>query len=153
MRLVLDSADLLYRYLTASQGDLIAAASKALADADAATQRIAELAGPYDAFDALESVRLYQTPLNPESYRETEDEHSAAVIELCARVLGARGQRLGTLPDVDGHRARADSVIDEILEQCSTALALGSMVSLMRLTDEGARYVTPTSDWSAYGAA
>ena len=134
--MAVDAADRLHRYLQASQGDPAAAAAAALADACAAARRVAELAESYDAFDVLESVRLVQTPLNPESCRETEDERSAALIELCAPLLAARGERVGSLPDEGGHRARADSVIDEVLQECSTALASGSMVPLLQMTSE-----------------
>ncbi len=133
IRLVLDSAQLLHRYLRAAQGDAAGAAAAAFADAVTAVRRVVDLAQPYDAFDVLESVRLSQTPHDPESYRETEDEHSGAVIELCALVLAGRAKRAGALPDENGHRPRADGVIDEIVQQCSTAVALGSIVSFLRM--------------------
>jgi hypothetical protein len=130
-----------------SKGDPAGAAVAALADACTAARHIAELAAPYDAFDVLESVRLAQTPFDPESYRETEDEKSAAAIELCAIVLAARGQRAGTMPDTDGHRARADVVIDDILRQCSSALASGSMVPLLQMSSDASalRSIQPSA--------
>jgi hypothetical protein len=79
-RLVIDSADHSRLYMDAARGDPAAAAGLAMDAACAAARRLAELAAPFDAFDVLESVRLSQVPTDPETYRETEHDGSAAAL-------------------------------------------------------------------------
>ena len=137
MRRLFDAAERLRSYLVASSGDPVGAADQALADVCAAAKEIAELAAPYDAWDVLEAVRLMETPFDPESYKETEDTHSAAVIEIAGLILSSRPHRGGTAPDEDGHRARADHVIDDVLRLARSALEIGSMVPLLRISAAG----------------
>ncbi|MHB8246709.1 MAG: hypothetical protein ACYDGN_15430 [Acidimicrobiales bacterium] len=138
LRLIVEAQDDFARRLEASQGDPMVALAQALEDVRKASRRIAALAEPFDAFDVLECVRLSEAPHNPETYRETEHEGSAAAIELAAIVLATRGHRAGSLPELDGHRPRPDGVIAEILDECHAALAAGSKaVVLKAICDAG----------------
>lgn len=136
-RLIIETTDHFHRYLEASRGDPAEAATAALNDACEAARLLGQLAEPFDAFDVLECVRLTEVPTNPETYRETEHEGSAAVIELSAFVLAARGHRAGSTPDEEGHRARPDAIIEEFLAECRRALAAGSIVPLLQRLHNG----------------
>lgn len=46
-----------------------------------------------DVFDLVESLKIAESPLSVETYRETEHEGLAAVVELVAAVLVTRGTR------------------------------------------------------------
>src|SRR4051812_4902866 len=74
VRNVMQATNDLVAYLEDAEGDLDRAADAALDDIAVSVQRICELAAPYDAFDVIENVRFSQTPLNVETYRETEHE-------------------------------------------------------------------------------
>jgi hypothetical protein len=144
LRLVGENATNLARYVRLADGDLLAASVAALDDAIKSARRITELAEPFDAFDVLECVQLNQALVNPETYRETEHEGSAAVIELTALILSCRGHRGGTRPDEDGHRARPDHAIDEVLAIGRSALAAGSMAAMLNaLANHGAQGSIP----------
>lgn len=75
---------------------------------------------------------MSQTPWDPETYRETEHEGTAAVVELVALVLAARGSRAGTAPGADGHHARVEPALEEILDAARALLAAGSMAVVLR---------------------
>jgi hypothetical protein len=127
LRLLVESSGRFGTYLEPAQGDSAAAATRAMEDACAHASRVAELAAPFDAFDVLESVRISQTPLDAETYKETEHEGSAAVVELAALLLAARGTRRGELAaDERGRRPRPDANMEELLNELRAAVDAGS---------------------------
>jgi hypothetical protein len=91
IRLALEGFERFGQY--AELGDPEAAAALAAARLTDAAQRIAMLTAQCDAFDVLEYVRLHNAMANPETFQETEHEGSAAVIELVALIMAARGSR------------------------------------------------------------
>jgi len=136
LRLIIEGGNRLHAYLSASGGDPAAAAMAARNEAIATVQGIARVAEPYDAFDVLECVRLSEVMTNPETYQETEDDGRAAVIELVALALAARGHRTGSGVRTGGHRPRADAAIQEILDKAGYAVDVGMMsTSLDALAD------------------
>ena len=129
LRVMVESSQLFWEYLSRANGDAVQAGAAALNDGCVRAERMAALAAPFDAFDVLESVRMSQIPLDAETYKETEHEGSAAVIELAALVLAARGTREGTIrPALDDRRPRPDATMDEIIAELRTAVDAGSMV-------------------------
>lgn len=135
LRHVLEAANGFEQYLFSQPSPEAAVAATTEAVRDAA-QRIADLAAPFDVFDVLESVRLNELTADPETYQETEHAGSAAVVEIVAAVLAARGKRAGTARDADGHRARPDATIEEILDAAREAVAAGSMLVIARVIAE-----------------
>jgi len=138
LRLIIEGSDRLHGYLGASSGDPAAAAMTARNEAIAIVQEVAAVAMPFDAFDVLENVRLSQVMTNPATYQETEHEGSAAVIELTALALAARGHRAGNEVGANGHRPRADAAVQQILDEMGHAVDVGVMSSsLDALADIG----------------
>src|SRR5262249_9097822 len=90
IRLVVESYERVEQYAEVVD-DPDAAAARAEARVSEAAQSVARLTEQCDALDVLEFVRLHNALANPETYRETEHEGSAAVIELTALILAARG--------------------------------------------------------------
>jgi len=117
--------------------DLASATAAATSDLQDAAYQLARLTEPFDAFDVLEHVRMSQSPHNPETYKETEHEGTAAVIELVALILGTRAHRAGSRPDEDGHRARVEPDLQDVLDAASTALSAGTMLVLLRSMSDG----------------
>jgi len=131
LRLIVESMDSLQEYVSAA--DSVAAAERlALVRLRQASQDLAKLTAPYDVFDVLELVRLRNGFANPEEYKESEHEGSVAVIELAALVMAGRGQRSGSLPPQDGHRPRADSIVDQVQQLAQQALDAGSMMIMFQ---------------------
>lgn len=138
LRLIIEGGDRFHAYLRGSGGDPAAAAAVARSEAIAIVRNVATVAEPFDAFDILENVRLSQLLTNPETYQETEHEGSAALIELTALALAARGHRTGSEEATGDHRPRADAVVQQILDQLGHAVDLGVMsTSLNALSDVG----------------
>ncbi len=136
LRLIVENGERLHAYLRASGGDVSAAAIAARNEAISIVRQISSAAEPFDAFDVLENVRLSQVMTNPETYQETEHEGSAAVIELTALALAARGHRAGSEEGTDNHRPRADAAVQEVLDEVRRAVDLGTMsTSLDALAD------------------
>ena len=136
IRLAFESVGRAHVYLKASRGDPERAAATARSEATEAALHIATIAEPYDAFDVLECVRLSQLFNNPETYRETEHEGSAAIIEFTALVLAARGHRKGTSSATGDYRERADAVVQDVLNEARTAIEAGMMaISLGAMVD------------------
>jgi hypothetical protein len=132
MQLIFDASERFRRVLQSAESPELAA-SEVLTEACDAAERMAALAAPYDAFDVLESVRQTQMPHNPESYRETEHEGSAALIELAALVLSARGTRAGASTSHSAERReRPDEHVEEIVAECLDALNAGTMIPVFQ---------------------
>lgn len=119
------------RYLSEDQ-DLSSAIAAALDDLRDAARRVADLAERFDAYGVLEYVRYSQAPPDPETYRESEHEGSAAVIEFVALVLAARGQRSGTRERDESSEGTLSSAIRGIVEAARSGVDAGSMVVALR---------------------
>lgn len=138
LRLVIEGSNRFEAYLRGSGGDPAAAGTVARSEAIEIVRNVATVAEPFDAFDILENVRLSQLLTNPETYQETEHEGRAALIELTALALAARGHRTGSEEAAGDHRPRADAVVQHVLDELGHALDLGVMsTSLDALSDVG----------------
>lgn len=96
----------------------------------AAVERVVDLTERFDAFDVIECLKISETLSDPETYRETEHEGLAAVIELAAVILSCRGTRY---PDAE-HLATSrlpHEVIDEVRAACREVTDVGSMALLL----------------------
>jgi hypothetical protein len=102
--------------LQRASGDYGRADALVLQDLCELTKQLEDLASPYDAFDVLECVRLFNSMMDPDSYKESEFEGSAESIEFCALIMASRSSREGSAPPEDGHRASPDVVMDEIMD-------------------------------------
>jgi hypothetical protein len=123
-------------------GDASAAADEVRGAVTTLAERVAELTGPFDAFDVLEQVRMTQLPLDVETYQETEHEGLAAVIELTAAVLATRGHRAPTKPASADSRPDPSGVIDDVVEACRGAVRLGSFLPVLNVgLDDAAGHV------------
>jgi hypothetical protein len=92
IRLVIEGFERVEQYAEVLH-DPTAAVALAEARLSVAAQSIARLTAPYDAFGVLEFIRMHNPLADPETYRETEHEGSAAVIELTALIVAAREPR------------------------------------------------------------
>ena len=132
IRLILESIERFSDYATRS-ADATEAEVLANADLDRSVAELVELSAPYDSFDIIELVRLHNSPLDIETYKETEHEGLMSVVELTALVATARGTRHGQLPSSpDGIRARADAAIDGIQRTALNCINAGAMLSMFR---------------------
>lgn len=141
LRLLAQNFDLLHDYVRNST-DHASALALTEQRLEAAVHELVALTEPYDAFDVLELVRLKNGAANPETFRETEHEGSAAVIELAALILATSSDSRGPLPDVNGHRADTKSIVDQVQAAALECLNAGSMLRLFRafaITDPLAR--------------
>ncbi|MEU4643376.1 hypothetical protein [Micromonospora sp. NPDC023814] len=127
IRLALEGLERFGQY--AELGDLDAAAALAGARLTDAVQRIARLTAQCDAFDVLEYVRLHNAMANPETFQETEHEGSAAVIELVALIMAARGSRAASAAgDGDQPVMRPEQIVEDIQIAAMEAFDVGSML-------------------------
>ncbi len=95
-----------------------------------AVERVVELTEPFDAFDIIECLKLSESVVNPETYKETEHEGLAAIVELAAAILSCRGTRY---PQAE-HLAKSrepHGVIDEVRAACREVADIGSMALLL----------------------
>lgn len=102
----------------------------------AAAQSIARLTAPCDAFDVLEFIRLHNALTNPETYKETEHEGSAAVIELTALILAARGSRTGSAVSDDDAAPRPEQIVEDVETAAREAIDAGSMLVIFGTAPE-----------------
>ena len=116
LRRMSDAITSIQNLLQRASGDLAKADELALEDLSNLTEQLEELARPYDAFDILECVRLSNSMLDADSYKESEFEGSAESIEFCALIMASRTHREGSAPLEDGHRASPDFVMDELID-------------------------------------
>lgn len=124
-RLVQQAVQRLHDYVMSSE-DAEQETQRATNRIRMAVRAIVDAAAPFDVFDVLESIRQSNMLANPETYSEAEHEGSAAVIELTALVLAARGHR--NPPGVAlTPRPRADAIIGEINNYAHDALTAGGM--------------------------
>ncbi|PZS12026.1 MAG: hypothetical protein DLM60_23220 [Pseudonocardiales bacterium] len=108
--------------------DPTAAVALAEARLGEAAQSIARLTGPCDAFEVLEFVRMYNALADPETYRETEHEGSAAVIELTALILAARGSRAKSAVADSGAIPQPEQIVEDVETAVRQAIDAGSML-------------------------
>lgn len=81
-----------------------------------------------DAFDVIELMRLRETPMVLESYRESLSDQRPAAVELVALILLARGARV--MPDADPKAAHPSQAVPEIHERTGVLLSLGQFMLL-----------------------
>jgi hypothetical protein len=124
--LVVDAADRFEDYLGA--GGTAAGSALARSRASEAAQRLAGLGAGHDVFDLIEFIRFRNTIADPETYRETEHEGSAAVIEVAALVLASRGYRAPSSPTDEGPNPTA--AIAAIQAAAQEILDAGAMLSI-----------------------
>ena len=91
-------------------------------------EAIAEAAWEADAFDVLDLMRLRETPLVLDDYRESLADQRPAAVELLALILLARGMRV--LPDVDTKAANPAKAIADFHERAGVLLSLGQFMLL-----------------------
>ena len=116
LRRMYEGLSSIHDLLQRASGDYEKADALALQDLSDLTQQLEVLATPYDAFDILECVRLFNGMFDPDSYKESEFEGSAESIEFCALIMASRSRREGSAPPEDGHRASPDIVMDEFMD-------------------------------------
>ncbi|MGH3977160.1 MAG: hypothetical protein ACRDS9_28190, partial [Pseudonocardiaceae bacterium] len=127
IRLVIEGFERVEQYAEVLH-DPTAAVALAEAQLSEAAQSIAQLTAPYDAFEVLEFIRMHNALADPETYRETEHEGSAAVIELTALVLAARGSRAkSAVPDGEV-RPRPEQVVESVETAAREAIDAGVML-------------------------
>ncbi|MGC4901171.1 hypothetical protein ACLQ2Y_17760 [Micromonospora echinospora] len=126
IRLALEGFERFGQY--AELGDLDAAAALAAARLTEAAERIARLTAQCDAFDVLEYVRLHNAMANPETFRETEHEGSAALVELVALIMAARGSRAAPSANDEDQPVRPEQIVEDIQIAAKEAFDAGSML-------------------------
>lgn len=110
----LDRMESLATLLNRAGGDSRSATSLALDDLNNLVGEIVKLTEPFDAFDVLECVRLDNSVIDPETYKESEHGGSPEAIELCALLMASRSQRGGSSPVVGKHRPSPDPVMEDL---------------------------------------
>jgi hypothetical protein len=134
-QLIVEALDDLGEYTSLTEAAPDAAALAEERVRDAAT-RLAEAAAPYDVFDVLELVRHHNLMADPETYSEATHEGSAAVIEIVALTLAARGARTpvsgaATLPQ------GAWQAAEPVEEAAKDAVRAGSLLPLFGVGASG----------------
>jgi hypothetical protein len=127
IRLVVESFERVEQYAEVLD-DPAAAAVLAEARVSEAAQSVARLTEHCDAFDVLEFIRLHNALANPDTYRETEHEGSAAVIELTALILAARGSRAGSPVPGGDPTPGPEQVVGGVEAAVRAAIDAGSML-------------------------
>lgn len=136
VRLVFEGLDRLREYM-GNSNDLASAAALAQERLERAVDDLSRAAERYDSFDVLELVRLHNSPGNPETYRETEHEGLAAIIELVALVVATRGSTDGARSAMEV-RPDASPVIDRVQAAAQQCIDAGTMLVLFRALESGA---------------
>lgn len=95
---------------------------------------ISEAVEEADAFDVIELMRLRETPLVLDGYRESLADQRPAAVELIALVLLARGER--TPEGADTRKANPASEIPDFHDRCGTMLSLGQFMLLSEGRDD-----------------
>ncbi|MEW1986531.1 hypothetical protein ACIQH9_21535 [Pseudarthrobacter oxydans] len=107
-------------------------------------EAIAEATRKADAFDVIELMRLRETPMVLEGFRESLADQRPAAVELVALILLARGVRV--LPDADPKAAHPSQVVPDIHERTGVLLSLGQF---MLLSDGQAEKFGPLTSLAA----
>ncbi|HDH26428.1 MAG TPA: hypothetical protein ENH00_09580 [Actinobacteria bacterium] len=93
---------------------------------------LVEALAPFDAFDILTNLAMSNTPLNPDSYRESEFEGLTAGVELAEALLVERGR-----PGSESEHPAIDAIVlDHVNELVRRALRLMSIKRLGALKTE-----------------
>jgi hypothetical protein len=127
IRLVIEGFERVQQYTEVLQ-DPTAAMALAEARLSEAAQSIARLTAPYDAFEVLEFIRMHNALADPETYRETEHEGSAVVIELTALILAARGNRAKSAVPGGDVILRPEQIVEDVETAAREAIDAGSML-------------------------
>lgn len=107
-------------------------------------EAIAKAVRKADAFDVIELMRLRETPIVLEGYRESLSDQRPAAVELVALILLARGMRVP--PGVDPRAAHPARAIPDIHDRTGTLLSLGQF---MLLSDGQAEKFGPLTSLAA----
>ena len=97
-----------------------------------------------DAFDVIELMRLRETPMALEGYRESLADQRPAAVELMALILLARGARI--LPGADSRAAHPANDIPDFHERAGVLLSVGQF---MLLSDGQAEKFGPLTSLAA----
>lgn len=74
---------------------------KSFAMIESHVQELPTITSDFDAFDVIELVRMFETPVTLDNFRESTSHHLPGVVSLCALVLAARGtRRSGTTSNI-----------------------------------------------------
>jgi hypothetical protein len=120
-----------------AERDLTDAISAAEAEGVAAAERLDALIAPFDGFDVVALMQVRNLVYDPNTYQESEFEGMAAIIEVVALVVAARGDRLGRLPtEPSGRRPAADAIIEDVQEAAAECIRVGSICLLLRALAE-----------------
>lgn len=85
-------------------------------------RRILELAAPFDAFDLIELVRMAQSPLSLDGFKESENTATPAAVELVVILLLSRGSRSPSRP-AQADEQRPAAIVEDVLQAANEVLA------------------------------
>lgn len=91
-------------------------------------EAIAKAVRKADAFDVIDLMRLRETPLVLEGYRESLADQRPAAVELVALILLARGVRV--FPETDPKAANPSQVVPDLHYRAGVLLSLGQFMLL-----------------------
>lgn len=121
LRLIVESSERLAGFAATAESPA-AASSAALASVRAGVDSVLEMMSGYDSLDILEGIVLTNLFADPERYKETHHEGSAAVVELVALIAGCKSPiakagvpgefDLYQQPDIDGIQRAAIDIVD-----------------------------------------
>ena len=133
-RMIVEALDDLGEYLAIAE-DPVAALALAELRVREAVGRLVEAAAPYDAFDVLEVIRSGNLLADPETFTEATQEGSAAVIEVVAIALAARGSRE---PVADTAVPQGEwGAADTVRKAAEDVVRAGSMLALFGVGASG----------------
>ncbi|MDN3312068.1 hypothetical protein QWJ90_14130 [Microbacterium oryzae] len=89
---------------------------------------ISEALEQADAFDVIELMRLRETPLVLDGYRESLADQRPAAVELVALILLARGER--TPEGADTRKGNPAAEIPDLHDRCGAMLSMGQFMLL-----------------------
>lgn len=87
-----------------------------------------------DAFDVIELMRLRETPLVLDGYRESLADQRPAAVELIALILLSRGERVAD--GADTRKANPAAAIADFHDRCGVMLSIGQFMLLSEGRDE-----------------
>lgn len=134
-QLIVEALDDLGEYATLA-GAAPAAAALAEERIREAAARLTEAAAPYDVFDVLEVIRSHNLMANSETYSEAAHEGSAAVIEIVALTLAARGMR-APIPDTTGVPQGEWKAAEPVEQAAKEAARAGGFLPLFGVGSSG----------------
>ena len=95
---------------------------------------IVEAVEQADAFDVIELMRLRETPVVLDGYRESLADQRPAAVELIALILLSRGER--TADGADTRKANPAAAVADFHDRCGVMLSVGQFMLLSEGRDE-----------------